>query len=146
MSSRLSTAGTFNSLSRDHVKLALLALASRLNLDTFNSLSRDHPGLIPTRSSHLPYLSTPSLGITREIEYFVPQLKCKICFQLPLSGSLASFIGSRKMILAFFQLPLSGSLHPRRHVYGGGAPRVRLSTPSLGITSGNPHRPPLLGL
>ena len=48
--------------------LALLALASRLNLDTFNSLSRDHRELKASlhcaHSLRCIMLSNPSLGIT----------------------------------------------------------------------------------
>ena len=127
MSSRLSTAGTFNSLSRDHVKLALLALASRLNLDTFNSLSRDHLKALefgsaePVQNFQLPLsgspspsggfrsfpmssLSTPSLGITG-IGGFSLGFALALDFQLPLSGSPRRRLGLRVLGLEGLSTP-----------------------------------------
>ena len=104
------------------------------------------------RKSTRPFLSTPSLGITKIwiLRWLERMLKS---FQLPLSGS-HSFISWYISSLTFFQLPLSGSQETGTSGYwqptatfqlplsgsllnlleGEEGEEFRLSTPSLGIT------------
>jgi len=80
-------AQAFNSLSRDHPMKAVGVPVS--SAGTFNSLSRDHwkkGNSMLCRVRHT--LSTPSLGITIFIMLRSVNGIC-LCFQLPLSGSLA---------------------------------------------------------
>ena len=73
-------------------------------------------------------LSTPSLGITwreKGRDYLIRHF---LCFQLPLSGSLAKLPPSMEIEVGFhFQLPLSGSPSPIPGFFG--SPRLSAAAP-----------------
>ena len=142
---------TFNSLSRDHVRVNIEEAVERII--TFNSLSRDHgdlqnlhrkgaaedlstpslgitSGTLRGRWNLLRRLSTPSLGITVKLTELAAT---NLFFQLPLSGSqlLSSSALGVASNLSTPSLGITKDLIPEkytRHI-------IALSTPSLGITS-----------
>ena len=101
---------TFNSLSRDHIMSTSLS-AGLLDSKTFNSLSRDHCQYLQTkRYNCYAHLSTPSLGITCDIDVRKGNLVLYSTFN-SLSRDHAIRMAVRDLIR-----------------------REGLSTPSLGIT------------
>ena len=87
---------TFNSLSRDHFRIAPESCCLTAEL-AFNSLSRDHALL---QASALLFQHE------RRVE--------EVDFQLPLSGSLTQRGSGATASVTAFQLPLSGSQTRRR--------------------------------
>jgi len=106
---------------------------------TFNSLSRDHPSAQRALGSR-DRLSTPSLGITLSTRSEATRSPAN-GFQLPLSGShdhSISQIGPERLKLSTPSLGITGDRKRRLP----NARDDRLSTPSLGITkiySPGPH-------